>query len=112
MTKGKDDLAGFRDFLDGEKDLRRPSGAGAASKHAGFELLTFLELESSRLDKQLAVMEEKSYILKNCDSFEQLNRQINRDISLKNAQLMKLLYREDSPMMKSLEELFRAVFNS
>lgn len=112
MTKDKDDeLSGFRDFLEGE-NIKRVPGKGQPSKHAGFELLSFLELESARLDKQLNVMEEKNYVLKNCDSFDQLNKRINRDISLRNVELMRLLYREDSPMMKSLKELFGSLFKS
>lgn len=114
MTKKDDELAGFRDFLDGEKKgLSGTLNQGKInSKSAGFELLSFLELESSRLDKITNVMEEKSYVLSNCDSFNKINRDINREISLLNSEVLKLLYRKDSPMMKSLEELFRGVFSS
>lgn len=111
MSKKEDDLAGFRDFLEGDKDLKQKASGNNSSKHAGFELLSFLEAESARLDKQIKVLEEKSYVLKNCDSFEKLNKEINREISLKNADLIRLLYRPESPMMKSLKETFRALFN-
>ena len=113
MTKKEDDeLAGFRDFIDGDTQLRRAVNSGNQSKRDGFEMFGFLELESKRLDKQLNVLEEKSYLIKNFDSFTKLNKEINKEISTANAKLMTRLYQKDSPMMKSIEEIFRGLFSS
>lgn len=101
-----DDIAGFRDFLEGEPRKRGP-GSNNAAKNSGFELLTFLELESKRLDKQIEVLGEKSASLKSCDSFEQINKAINQEIARKHAELIRLLYQKDSPMMKSIRDLFK-----
>ena len=111
MTKKKDDeLAGFRDFLEGDKHLSKAFSKKDRSNNSGYELLTFLEKESSRLDKQLEVMEEKSYLLKSCDSFDNINREINREIAQKHNEMTKLLFQESSPMIKSLEEIFGSIF--
>ncbi|MBC74484.1 MAG: hypothetical protein CME64_00555 [Halobacteriovoraceae bacterium] len=106
----KDDLIGFRDFIEGDKLLKNANQPNKKHKRDGFEMFSFLELESKRLDKQLKVLEEASYLLKSCDSFPGLNKQINREILLTNAKLMNRLFDEDSPMCKSLDEVFKDLF--
>ena len=71
-----------------------------------------MEVESARLDKHLDLLSEKSAVIKNCDSYERLNKEINREISLKNARLVSALFKAHSPMMKSLDELFKSFLNS
>lgn len=107
-----DDLAGFRDFIEGDKLLRRVSQPSKKHKRDGFEMFSFLELESKRLDKQLKILEESSYLLKNCDPFTTLNKELNKDILVTNIKLMNKLYKKDSPMMKSLEEVFKGLFGA
>lgn len=111
MSDKKDDeLAGFRDFLDGDKQLKKALSKKGRANNSGYELLSFLEKESQRIDKQLEVLEEKSYLLKSCDSFENINRDINKEIAKKHSEMTNLLFQKDSPMIKSLEELFESIF--
>lgn len=112
MSDKKDDgLAGFRDFLDGDKELKNSLHKRGRGNNSGYELLSFLEKESLRIDKQLEVLEEKSYLLKSCSAFDQINRDINKEIAKKHSEMTRILFQEDSPMVKSLEELFGSIFN-
>lgn len=108
-NKNEDELFGFREFLE-DSGYKRPGKS--AAKHAGFELLSFLEIESARLDKQQELLAEKSSTLKTCDAFEALNRQINREISLATSRLSGELFKKDSTLMKSLEELLKSLDDS
>lgn len=103
-----DDLIGFRDFIDGENNSA-PKGAKRRreSNSAGFELLTFLENESQRLDKQNKFLEEKVYMIKNFPQSNRIQFQLDEEIDSQIDILDKMLLKKDSSFFKSMNEILK-----
>lgn len=110
--KDKDELVGFRDFMHDKREagLKRHSAKGQSQRKEGFELLTFLELESKRLDKHIELMQERLFVIRECDTFERLNRDINQEITKVNMELMEKSFQKGSALFKSLRESFTPFF--
>ena len=68
----KDDLIGFRDFIDNDQGKSDKRSAGTRSKN-DFELITFLEQDSQRLSNHIETFEEKAYVIKNYSQDPSLN---------------------------------------
>mgnify|MGYP001197360225 CR=1 FL=1 len=102
-----DDLIGFRDFIDGEDKKPKPSPKRRDANSGGFELLTFLENESKRLDKHTGFYEEKVYMLKNFPQGKALNFELDRDIEAQLDILAKMLLKNQSPLCMSLNEILK-----
>ena len=111
MNKKDDDLIGFKDFLD-DQGIQKPRRFKNDKRNEDFELLTFLEQESERLDQHLKLFEEKSYMLKNYPQDIELLIQAEEQKSSLKSDAIQKLKRLDSPLMKSLAEIFNPHFRT
>lgn len=100
-----DDLIGFRDFIEKENQKGVKTSKKREEKSSSFELLTFLESESIRLEKQKRLYEEKAYILKNYPQGKSINFNLESDLMANLDILSKMLLRKDSSLMNSLNEI-------
>jgi hypothetical protein len=112
MTKKKnnEDLSGFQDFIDAAND--GPSKIPRKNRVDGFELLTFLEQDSQRLENMIRLYEEKAFLLKNYPQDTDLIIKLDGHNSFLRQQLIEKLGKKNSPLMKSLAEMFNPHFNS
>lgn len=107
-SDNEDDLIGFKDFLDAEGDKAPKNNKRRRdSNNSGFELLTFLENESSRLDKQNKFYEEKIYMLKNFPQSEPIKNNVSQEIEVNLSILEKMLLKKDSSFFKSMNEILK-----
>lgn len=106
MTKKIDeDLRGFKDFLSTPKALNK-----LTPRRHDSQLVTFLEQETARIDKLTRLFSEKSINLKNYPHQQKIKEEItiyNKELREK---LIKVLSQKDSPLIKSLSELFTPHF--
>lgn len=100
-----DELVGFRDFIDEENKKRVKTSRKREGHSSSFELLTFLESESIRLEKQKKLFEEKSYTLKHHPQGKNINFYLDSDLSSHLDLLDKMLLQENSSLMSSLNEI-------
>lgn len=112
MPKDNDELYGFKEFLEGDKTGINQKSGNAKRPMGGFELLTFLEQDSIRIQKLINLYEEKAYILKNYSQFQQLQfkAQFNRDRLKKK--LMEKLKSDNAELYKRLSEIFNTHFTN
>lgn len=105
-TKENDDeFVGFRDFIEEENKKRVKTSRKRERHSSSFELLTFLESESIRLEKQKNLLEEKSYMLKNHPQGKNINFNLDSDLGSHLDLLDKILMQESSSLMSSLNEI-------
>lgn len=105
----KDDLIGFRDFIDGE-DVK-PSRVIESKQFRGFDLITFLEQESTRLSQQIDLFEEKVFMLKKYPQDSALfAEEEERNFELQS-QVIQKIKQEDSIFFKNLDHLLKEHFN-
>jgi len=105
--KDDDDLAGFRDFIDGSNDKSIKAPKRRDNNTQGFELLTFLDNESMRLEKQSRFYEEKIYMLKNYPQQKAINYQLSEELKSQKELLDRMLLKDMSPLFLSLNEILR-----
>ena len=103
----EDDLVGFRDFIEGEANKPKIPKKRRNDKSGGFELLTFLEAESKRLEKHHKFYEEKLYMIKNFPQHKAINFQVENEIESQLDTLCKMLMKNDSPLYQSINEILR-----
>lgn len=107
----KNDLAGFEEFIEYTEGRRVIKGSGSGRKRdESFELLTFLETESIRLDKVLDMLEEKIPTMKNHPQDIALTvKQETTNITLK-AEIVQSQLSTHSGINKNLTTLFKSFF--
>lgn len=101
-----DDLIGFKEFLTEERKKGERTQL-VRSRNDGFELLTFLEQDSKRLEKLIKIYEEKSYILKNYPQASPLLADITTHRDMLRQQLVDVLAAKDSSLFENLSEIFK-----
>jgi len=114
-NKSDDELVGFKEFIDylgvdnTEKGQPGKAVNGNRRQH-GFELVTFLGHDANRLKKLIKLYEEKTYMIKNYPQAEALQKeQKDKNNNLKS-ELIEMLNRDDSPLFRSIAEMFNAHF--
>jgi hypothetical protein len=111
MSKKDNDLTGFKDFLEGDKSLSAKQYK--KERHNGdAELFTFLEQDSKRIERHLKLYEEKAYMLKEYPQEIELMIQLEEHKNELRSQIVTKLKEQNSPLMKSLAELFNPHFRS
>ena len=109
MSNDKDDLIGFRDFIELE-GIKKPNGIPKRDISTDHELSSFLEKESERLSKAIEVCEDRVYSLKNYSQYEALkNEQIIKNEKYQNLVTIELA-KHDSILTRNLTELFQNHF--
>ena len=104
----EDDLIGFRDFIDGEDNKpAKSTRRRRESTNTSFELLTFFENESNRLDMQNKFFEEKVYMIKNFPQAQSIRVHLSDEIQTNIKLLDKMLLKKDSSLFKSLNEILK-----
>ncbi len=106
----KDELIGFKDFLDGEDKsfLEQPNFKKRIN--SDFELVTFLQHESTRISNHIETFEEKVYILKNYSQFPNLLVEAETQNIEHRVEAIELCTREDSPLFMNLSGVFANFF--
>lgn len=102
-----EDLSGFKDFI----DLKQKAPV-KTSRSSSAELLTFLDYETTRIDKITSLFSERSILLKKHPHQEKIRNDLadyNNELKTK---LIEILSKEDSNLMKSLAELFNPHFRN
>ena len=105
MSDKDDDLIGFKDFLEVERKKNEPKGT-PRERPDGFELLTFLEQDSSRIQKLITLFEEKSYVLKNYPQSKIVLADITIHRDMLKEELTSLLSNPNSEFFNNLAEIF------
>lgn len=103
----RDELIGFKDFIEGKSSHKYKSPQINDKKNGSFELLSFLETESIRLEKEKSFFEEKVYLMKNFNPYKKLNTQIQEEISENEKALYQMLSESDSSLVKSMNEILK-----
>jgi len=113
MTRNKDDddLIGFRDFLDAEQTETKKK-QNTVRKQNDFELVTFLEQDSSRISNLIETFEEKAYVIKNYSQDPALNIESEHELINSQAAALSLSLRSDAPIYRNLAEVFNNFFKS
>lgn len=112
MNKKDNDLSGFHDFLDDPTPSTRNKKNYKKKQPDDFELLTFLETDSKRLDLHLRLFQEKSFMLKNYPQEIEVLLQLEKHRDKLKSDATALLKSPDSGLMKSLAELFNPHFRA
>jgi hypothetical protein len=102
-----DELIGFRDFIKDESEPGVKSSKKRDNQNSSFELLSFLESESIRLEKQKSLYEEKVYMLKNYPQAKNINFNLESDLMSHMDIAHKMLMQDGSPLMSSLNEILK-----
>ena len=111
-NKKKDELVGFREFIEDE-GLKRPRKHSASKdKDQSYQLLTFLERESLRLGKLIDLCEEKVYIEKNYPQHMNIELELENLFIKKQIEIIQRLRWENSPFSQNLGNLLSSHFNS
>ena len=105
MSDQDDDLIGFKDFLEQERKKSEIKGP-PRNRTDGFELLTFLEQDSIRIEKLIKIFEEKSYVLKNYPQAKSVLADISTHRDLLRQQLIETLAQKSSHLFQNLAEIF------
>jgi hypothetical protein len=109
MSNDKDDLIGFRDFIELE-GIKKPIGTHKRDISTDHELSSFLEKESERLSKAIEVCEDRVYSLKNYSQYEALKtEQVLMNEKYKNIVTIELA-KHNSILTRNLTELFQNHF--
>ncbi len=74
--KPDDDLIGFRDFIDQEPKQKPVND----KRQVGHEMATFLERESSRMGNLVDFFEEKVFMLKHFEQYNQIRQKANAQL--------------------------------
>ena len=104
-----DELIGFRDFLDHTEKKTPPE---RNPRIGGFEMLTFLERENTRLGKLVDLCQDKSYVIKNFPQHEVILKKLEDKRNETLEILAKKLAEKDSTLSENLDELLQQHFNS
>lgn len=105
MNNDDDETIGFKDFLEYTDEINKKK-THTTDQTPGFELFTFLEQESTRLEKRIKLFEEKSFVLKNYPQSKSLiNKQIEHNKEVRFEIINKLKQR-GSPLFDSMREIF------
>jgi hypothetical protein len=105
----KDDLIGFRDFIDNDQGKSDKRSAGTRSKN-DFELITFLEQDSQRLSNHIETFEEKAYVIKNYSQDPSLNIEAEHSSIQSRVQTISLCLRPEAPIHRNIAEIFSNFF--
>lgn len=105
--KDDDDLVGFRDFIDGESEKPKIAKKRRDNNSSGFELLTFLESESKRLELHSHFFEEKAYMLKNHPQGRAINFELDKELNENLDTLTRMLMKSDSSLCSSINEILK-----
>lgn len=106
--KNKEDIKGFLDFLAPEKK----DSAARSNKNSATELLTFLENESIRIEKLTHLYSEQSIILQKYPHQQEIKRRLILNNQKLRKEIIAILSKNNSPLMKSLAELFNPHFRN
>lgn len=104
-----DELIGFRDFLEHDAKQKPPQRNKRAE---GYELITFLERESQRLEKVIDLCQDQTYVLKNFSQGDKLLIEIKNETIKHQMELISIIKREDSHLSQNIDELLQNHFNS
>ncbi len=107
----KDDLIGFRDFLDGDNSQPKKSYK-SSRKSNDFELITFLEQDSQRLSNHIDTFEEKAYVIKNYPQDPSLNIEAEHNSIESRVTALTLCLRSEAPINRNLAEIFNNFFKT
>lgn len=111
MTKkSDDDLIGFRDFLDGDDKVSKKNPTTLRNQN-DFELVTFLEQDSTRLSNHIDTFEEKVYVMKNYPQDPTLNVEAEHELIQSRVEAINLCLRPDAPIYRNLSEIFNRFFS-
>ena len=109
-NENDNDLTGFKDFLEVERK-KNDGRHTPRTRSDGFELLTFLEQDSKRVEKFIQVFEEKSYVLKNNPQEVAILAEISNHRDLLRLQLIEVLAKDSGVLFENLGDIFRNHFN-
>lgn len=117
MSSKKDknsDIVGFEEFLEFTQSKKPVAGNRSYLKKFDdqFDLLTFLETESHRLEKLVELFQEKVSILKNCPQDISLTvKQETSNITMKT-EIVQNLIKKNSPLNQNLLNLFNQFYGN
>lgn len=109
-----EDLKGFEEFIEGQPSdgnfLPRGVGGGSKKNEAGFEHFTFLTNDSERLTNLKNLLSDRLPFSAKFDQGPKLIKDQRDEIDILKKKIFELSDREDSPMRKSLSEIFNSFF--
>lgn len=104
-----EELIGFKEFIEHEKKDKRPNKARDSIR--SYELMTFLDIEVTRLKKALHLFEEKAFMVKNYSQDTKIIVQQEGKNHQMKVDIIDELKDENSPIKKNLNELLTSHFN-
>lgn len=113
--KDANDLRGFQEFLESQKDdgrfLPKPQPSASKKLESNFTNLTFLTNDRSRLMRTKALLNEKVNFMAKFDQSETLLYQQASEIDDLRGRIFEHSDEAGSPYRKSLREIFDGFFN-
>ncbi len=106
--KPDDDLIGFRDFIDQEPKQKPVND----KRQVGHEMATFLERESSRMGNLVDFFEEKVFMLKHFEQYNQIRQKANAQLFDKRQKVANSLFEEGRSLKKNIDEILRTHFRN
>lgn len=103
------DIIGFKEFLEPKGSNKGPQES--RQRVDGFELLTFLEQDSTRIEKLKNLFEEKAYLISNYPQDPVLNINLNSNNLMTKSDVTEELRSNTSPLVRNLAEMFNRHFN-
>lgn len=114
-NKDSEDLRGFEEFLEGQPSDSNflPRGVGGSNKknEANFEHFTFLSNDSVRLSKLKDLLGKKLPFSSKFEQGQKLLETQKLDLEVMRNKLFDILETPDSPLKKSMTEIFDSFFD-
>lgn len=110
-TLSPEELKGFEEFIDGEPSTSSflPKGNNP-KKEAAFEHFTFLTNDSTRLQKQKALLMDKIPFATKHEQGDKLIHEQQKEIMLLKRNIIEICNKPQSSYRKSLHEVFDTFF--
>jgi hypothetical protein len=113
-TADSEDLKGFEEFIESQPGdgnfLPRGVGGGAKKNESGFEHFTFLANDAERLTNLKDILGNRLPFSAKFDQAPKLIKDQRDEIEILKKKIFELTDREDSPLRKSLSEIFNGFF--
>ena len=108
-NKDKDDLVGFREFIDNDQVKNDKKHSGIRLNN-DFELITFLEQDSKRLSNHIETFEEKAFVINNYPQDPSLNIEAEHSSIQSRVETISLCLKPEAPIHRNIAEIFSSFF--
>lgn len=112
MSRPKDpqeEMIGFKEFLESTDNTQAPQRKRV--DNLNHEMQSFLEKDANRLDKQISLFEEKTFMLKNFPQENKIIVDLETQIIEEKIKLFHILRTKPNGLYNNLSEILEKHFN-